>query len=37
MLGTEVVRHPESPNEICVYTTNNDVYLLSIDCFTMKV
>lgn len=37
MLGTEVVWHPESPNEICVYTTNNDFYLLSTDCFTMKV
>ena len=31
MLGTEVVWHPESQNGICVYTTNNDFYLLSTD------
>lgn len=37
MLGTEVVWHPESQNEICVYTTNDDFYLLSTDWFTMKV
>lgn len=37
MLGTEVVWHPESQNGICVYTTNNDFYLLSTDWFTMKV
>lgn len=36
MLGTEVVWHPESQNEICVYTTNNDFYLLSTDWFTMS-
>lgn len=37
MLGTEVVWHPESQNGICVFTTNNDFYLLSTDWFTMKV
>lgn len=37
MLGTEVVWQPESQKEICVYTTNNDFYLLSTDWFTMKV
>ena len=36
MLGTEVVWHPESQNGICVYTTNNDFYLLSTDWFTMR-
>lgn len=36
MLGTEVVWHPENQNEIYVYTTNN-FYLLSTDCFTMKI
>ena len=36
MLGTEVVWHPESQNGICVYTTNNDFYLLSTDWFTMS-
>lgn len=36
MLGT-VVWHPESQNGICVYTTNNDFYLLSTDWFTMQV
>lgn len=37
MLGTEVVWHPESQTGICVYTTNNDLYLLNTDWFTMKV
>lgn len=39
MLGTEVVWHPGSQNGffLCVYTTNNDFYLLSTDWFTMKV
>lgn len=37
MLGTEVVWHPQSQNGVCVYTTNNDFYLLSTDWFTMKV
>lgn len=39
MLGTEVVWHPGIQNVIflCVYTTNNDFYLLSTDWFTTRV
>lgn len=38
MLSTEVVWHPGIQNVIflCVYTTNNDFYLLSTDWFTTR-
>lgn len=38
MLSTEVVWHPGVQNGIflCVYTTNNDFYLLSTDWFTTR-
>lgn len=39
MLGTEVVWHPGIQNVflcVCVYTTNNDFYLLSTDWFTTR-
>lgn len=30
MLGTELVWYPESQSGICVYTTNNDFYICSV-------